>query len=182
VKIRRPHWAVDDVELTVNGKAYPSDAAAGDYMKIELACNDSDEIHLTLPMKLRTEAMPDNPNKVAFFSGPVLLAGALGTDGIEDIDLHVEKRVKFDHVPSPPFPAIVTSDKTSYDYVKPTGEQGTFVMDRSVLKTPGSDDAKDITLIPFYKMHYQRYMVYWDLFSQKDWARIKERFEADSLQ
>ncbi len=179
VKIRRPHWAVDDVTLTVNGKTYPSDAAAGDYMKIELACNDSDEIHLTFPMNLRAEAMPDNPNKVAFFSGPVLLAGALGTEGIEDIDLHVEKRVKFDHVPSPPFPVIVTGDRTSYDYIKPTGEPGTFVIDHSALKTPGGNETTDITLIPFYKMHYQRYMVYWDLFSQKDWAQMKDRFEAE---
>ncbi len=179
VKIRRPHWAVDDVTLTVNGKAYPSDAAAGDYMKIELACNDSDEIHLTLPMRLRAEAMPDNPNKVAFFSGPILLAGALGTEGIEDIDLHAEKRVKFDHVPSPPFPVIVTGDRTTYDYIKPTGEPGTFVIDRSILKTPGGNETTDITLIPFYKMHYQRYMVYWDLFSQKDWSQTKDRFEAE---
>ena len=179
IKIRRPHWASGDVELTINGKAYPSDAPAGDYMKIELTCNDSDEIHLTLPMKLRTEAMPDNPNKVAFFNGPILLAGALGTDGIEDIDPHAEKRVKFDHVPSPPFPVIVTGDKASYDYIKPTGEPGTYVIDHSVLKTPGSDDAKDITLIPFYKMHYQRYMVYWDLFSQKDWSQMKDRFKAE---
>jgi hypothetical protein len=123
--------------------------------------------------------MPDDPRKVAFFSGPVLLAGALGTEGIEGIDPHAEKRNKFDQVSSPPIPALVVGDRALHEYVKPADDSGTFVIDRSVLKTPGSDKAEDITLIPFYKMHYQRYMVYWDLFSQEDWARMRDEFEAE---
>jgi hypothetical protein len=27
-------------------------------------------------------------------------------------------------------------------------------------------------------MHYQRYMVYWDVFSPQDWSRMKDQFEA----
>jgi hypothetical protein len=179
VKIRRPHWAGDDVELTVDGKAYSVNAPAGDYMTIARTWDKSGEIRLALPMKLRSEAMPDDPRKVAFFSGPILLAGALGKEGIEDIDPHAEKRNKFDHVSSPPIPVLVVGDRTTNEYIRPTDEPGTFVIDRSALKTPGSDKAEDITLIPFYKMHYQRYLVYWDLFSREDWARIKDEFEAE---
>jgi hypothetical protein len=73
---------------------------------------------------------------------------------------------------------IVTNDKTSYDYIQPTAEPGTFVIRPSVLEIPGNDEAKDITLIPFYKMHYQRYVVYWDLFSPENWGRMKDQFEA----
>ncbi|MGD8499987.1 MAG: glycoside hydrolase family 127 protein, partial [Phycisphaerales bacterium] len=179
VKIRRPHWADDDVELTVNGKPYSVNAPAGDYMTIERTWRKSCEIRLTLPTELRSEAMPDDPRKVAFFSGPILLAGALGTEGIEDVDPHAEKRNKFDHVSSPPIPVLVVGDRAVHEYIRATDEPGTFVIDRSVLKTPGSDEAEDITLIPFYKMHYQRYMVYWDLFGQEDWARMKDEFEAE---
>ncbi len=182
VKIRRPCWAGDDVGLTVNGKAYPVTAPAGDYMTIERTWGKSSEVQLTLPMKLRAEAMPGDPNKVAFFYGPVLLAGALGTEAIEDIDPHAEDRGKFDHMPSSSFPVIVINDRTNYDYIEPAGEPGTFVIRRSALRVPGSDEAKDVPLMPFYKMHYQRYMVYWDLFSQRDWDRMKQQFEAEQAE
>ncbi len=179
VKIRRPHWAGDDVELTVNGEVCPVNTSAGDYMSVEKMWDKSGEIRLTLPMKVRAEAMPDNPNKVAFFCGPVLLSSGLGAEGIEDIDPHAKEHRQFDHVPSPPYPAIVTDDKTSCDYIQPAGEAGTFVIRPSVLRIPDGGEAQDITLIPFYKMHYQRYMVYWDVFSQEDWTRTQGQFEAE---
>jgi len=178
VKIRRPSWAGDDVELAVDGKALPVNTSAGDYMTIEKTWDKSSEIRLTLPMKARAEAMPDNPSKVAFFCGPVLLAGALGTEGLEDIDPHAKEHGQFDHVPSPAYPMIVTDNKTSCDYLQPAGEPGTFVIHPSVLKIPDGGEARDITLIPFYKMHYQRYIVYWDVFSLEEWGRMRDQFEA----
>jgi len=133
-------------------------------------------------MKLRTESMPDNPNKIAFFYGPMLLAGALGTEGIEDVDPHVQKRGKFDNVPSPPIPVIVAGDKKMDEYLKPAGEPGIFILDGSMLKMPGTDNTADMKLIPFYMMHYQRYMVYWDMYSRKDWEKRKEQFEAEQAE
>ncbi|MCK4292598.1 MAG: glycoside hydrolase family 127 protein [Planctomycetes bacterium] len=179
VKIRRPHWATDDVKLSVNDKPHLVTTSPGDYMTVERTWKKGDQIALVLAMKLRTEAMPDNPNKVAFFYGPVLLAGALGIDGIEDIDPHAENRGKFDQVPSPPIPVLVAGEKRIEDYLRARGEPGTFVMTGSVLRTPGVDKSEDMRLIPFYKMHYQRYMVYWDRFSQEDWKAMKDRFGAE---
>jgi DUF1680 family protein len=182
VRIRRPRWAKDDLILTVNGKDYPINAGAGDYMTIERLWKNSAEIKLTLPIKLRTETMPDNPKKIAFFYGPVLLAGALGTDGIEDIDPHAGKRNKFDNVPSPPIPVIVYDDGKISEYIRPASESGRFVMDGSVLKILGSDSTGDMRLIPFYMMHYQRYMVYWDIYSRQDWEKRKEQFEKEQAE
>ena len=167
VKIRRPHWAEGEVTITVNGKPYATNAPAGGYITIERIWKDSAEIQLVLPMKLRTESMPDNPGKVAFFYGPILLAGELGKDGIEDISPYARERAKFDNVPLPPVPVVVAADKEIDDYLKPAGEPGTFVMDGAALQTPGMGKTEDVTLIPFYKMHYQRYMVYWDVIKKE---------------
>jgi DUF1680 family protein len=182
VKIRRPHWVKDDLIMTVNGKAYPVNASSGGYITIDRLWKSSAEIKLTLPMKLRTEFMPYNPNKIAFFYGPVLLAGALGTDGIEDVDPHAGKRNKFDNVPSPPIPVIVAADKKIDEYVKPADKPGNFIVDGSMLKMPGTDSTADIRLIPFYKTHYQRYMVYWDMYSRQGWEKRKEQFEAEQAE
>jgi len=182
VKLRRPHWAKEEVNITVNGKPYPVNAQPGDYIDIHHTWKKSAEIKLTLPMKLRTESMPDDPNKVAFFYGPILLAGALGTEGIEDIDFLVKERDKYDKVPTPAIPVIIAAQREINDYIKPGTTPGTFIMDSSVLRTPGADKTDDITLIPFYKMHYQRYMVYWDLLNQEQWKQMKNRFDAEQAQ
>jgi DUF1680 family protein len=182
LKIRRPHWAKDTVKVTVNGKSHTVNASAGDYITIDRTWGNRTEIKLSLPMKLRTESMPDNRRKAAFFYGPVLLAGALGTEGIEDIDPHARERGKFDHVPSPQTPVIVADDRDIDSYIKTTSEPGTFIIDGSVLQTPGKDKTGDMNLIPFYMMHYQRYMVYWDIYSQKDWEKIREQFEAEQAE
>ncbi len=179
VKIRRPYWAKEEINMTVDGKPYPVKDHPGDYIDIHRVWQNSAEIRLTLPMKLRTESMPDDPNKVAFFYGPILLAGALGLEGIEDIDPHAEERAKFDHVPTPAIPVIIAADKTIDEYIKPGETPGTFVMDGSILRMPGTDKTGDMTLIPFYKMHYQRYTIYWDAFGQEQWKQMKDRFEAE---
>ena len=179
VKIRRPYWAEDDVKVTVNGKAYPVNAHTGRYITVERIWENSAEIRLTLPAKLRTVSLPGSPNKVAFLYGPILLAGALGIEGIEDIDPHAENRSEFDHVPAPPIPVILAAGKDIDEYIRPGKAPGTFIMDGSVLRTPGTDKTGDMTLFPFYNMHYQRYIVYWDLFTPEDWQKTRQQFEAE---
>jgi uncharacterized protein len=39
-----------------------------------------DRLGVTIPMAVRTEAMPDDPAKVAFLYGPVVLAADLGPE------------------------------------------------------------------------------------------------------
>jgi len=182
VRIRRPKWATDNVGLSVNGQTYRVSAAAGDYITIDRTWERTSYVELALPMRLRTEAMPDDPNKVAFFYGPSLLAGALGTEGIEDLDPHAEEHTQFDHIPSPPCPAIVTTDNTPLGHIKPTAEPGTFSIEGSVLRIPGSDEVSDINLVPFYKMHYQRYMVYWDVHTPESWKKLEERRAAEQAE
>jgi hypothetical protein len=126
--------------------------------------------------------MPDNPNKIAFFYGPILLAGALGTEGIEDIDFCVQERGEFDNVPSPPIPVIVAGAQKMDEYLRPADKPGEFVMDGAVLRRFDTDRSADIRLIPFYMMHYQRYMVYWDIYSRQDWEKRKEQFEKEQAE
>lgn len=178
VNIRRPIWAEGDVELFVNGEPRIVRSGPGRYITIKRTWKGSEQVRVVLPMELRTESMPDNPNKVAFFYGPVLLAGALGTDGIEDLDPHAGQRAEYDHIPTPATPIIVAESEQVTDHIKVSGDQGTFMLDGSVLRIPGRERAADMTLIPFYKTHYQRYMVYWDLFTKDRWDREQAEFEA----
>ena len=40
----------------------------------------NDKLEMRFNMGLYTEAMPDNPNRIAFKYGPIVLAGQLGKD------------------------------------------------------------------------------------------------------
>ena len=44
-------------------------------------------------------------------------------------------------------------------------------------KTKGVGEPKDMSLIPFYGMHHQHYMVYWDLFTTEEWKDMQEAYK-----
>jgi DUF1680 family protein len=178
IRIRRPGWATDAVMVEVNGKPVASTAAAGEYLVLDRVWKNGDEIRLTLPMKLRTEPLPGAPAIVAYFHGPVLLAGLLGKEGIETLSPWTKTRVDYDQIPIPPAPVIVGADDDIGTYIREGAEQGTFVLEGGVLRTPGRVTTSSITLVPFYKAHFERYAVYWNKYSDDEWRTIKRDYEA----
>ena len=55
----------------------------GSYITLDRRWEDGDRIEVTYPMRLAMERMPDNPRKGALLYGPVVLAGVLGTEGMQ---------------------------------------------------------------------------------------------------
>ena len=77
VNIRIPPWALHP-GITVNGAPMtltPSAAKPGEYFTITRLWHNEDIIEVTSAMTPRMEAMPDDPNLVAFLYGPFVLAG-----------------------------------------------------------------------------------------------------------
>ncbi len=78
VRLRIPTWA-DGATVAVNGQ--PAAAApAGQYCTLKRAWREGDAIELRLPMRLRTEGLPDAPEVAAVLYGPVVLAACAGHD------------------------------------------------------------------------------------------------------
>ena len=63
-------------------KIRPLNAGPGEYVTVSRVWHSGDVVEAQFPMSIRTEALPKTPDKQAVFYGPVLLAGALGTDGM----------------------------------------------------------------------------------------------------
>jgi hypothetical protein len=60
-------------------------------------------------------------------------------------------------------PVFVTDDNVIENWLKPVeGQNLTF-------RTAGVGVPKDVNLIPFYKLYGQRYAIYWQFFSKKNW-------------
>lgn len=81
--------------------------SSGDYIILDRIWKSGDKVELTLPMSLHVERVKGNDSLGAIFYGPVLLAGELGTDGIES--------------PAPTSNPSLYNDYYTYDYKIPDG-------------------------------------------------------------
>jgi len=158
LKIRYPSWA-KDVSISVNGEAQTVESSAGSYVTIEREWSDGDRIDVQLPMSLYLEALPDDSNKVAVLYGPIVLAGALGTQNMPEVynpDYHTREAL-VNRWPVPPVPVFVGNWDQVLMSIEPSeGKPLTF-------HTKGIGKPNDVEMIPFYRMHHQRYTVYWQL-------------------
>ena len=156
-RLRYPSWS-KDVQVRVNGKRVKVRQQPGSYIAIEREWKDGDRIEATYPMHLTLEAAPDNPRRAALLYGPVVLAGALGTEGMLP--------------PAPDSDPSKYNDYYTYDYHIPEGLPTGLKWDaghpeNSVQRI--SEDglrfrtADGVTVLPLYDVHRQRYVVYWDI-------------------
>lgn len=156
-RLRYPSWS-KDVQVRVNGKRVKVRQQPGSYIAIEREWKDGDRIEATYPMHLTLESAPNNPHRAALLYGPVVLAGALGTEGMLP--------------PAPDSDPSKYNDYYTYDYHIPEGLPTGLKWDaghpeNSVQRI--SEDglrfrtADGVTVLPLYDVHRQRYVVYWDM-------------------
>ena len=161
LKIRHPKWATSGVFVSVNGQEQVVNSAPESYFTLSREWHDGDKIEIRLPMKLHAEPLPGVSNTVAVLYGPIVLAGEMGTNAMPNpVTRH---QTDFSHLPAPEAPVFVTTADQLTAQIKPAaGKILTF-------RTHDLGRPNDVTLIPFYWMHRERYSVYWQLLSTSEW-------------
>jgi uncharacterized protein len=157
LRVRQPAWCRAAVGLRVNGSLVEAHADSSGYVTIEREWRNGDRIDIDLPMSLRTEPLPGNERTVAIFYGPIVLAGELGTEGMPAGGTYAEDQKKFAKWPTTAAPVLAGDPAAVLAALRPVpGERLTF-------RTQGIGRPSDVTLIPFYRLHHQRYTLYWPL-------------------
>jgi len=151
LRLRHPAWAAGKLEVSLNGRPHAAESQPGGYWELRRMWRDGDRLQVRFPMPLRLEAMPDNPRRVAVFHGPVLLAGDLGP-----IDDPAARDAGF-------VPVMVPGDRNLGQWIEPAAG------DNRAFRTKDAGRPRDVTLVPFYRLHQRRYAVYWDLCTQAEW-------------
>ena len=153
--IRKPAWLEKDLKVTVNGMPAEAELLANGYYKISRTWNNGDKIALGFPFTLRTESMPDNKDRIAVFSGPVILGGDLG---------------ELDTLPKPAdfVPVFLTKNKPVSSWIIPVD------LSKNVYKTVNAGYPYDVTLKPFFQLYNRYHSVYWDVFEPKQWDENKK--------
>ncbi len=163
LNVRYPAWAQSGMTLTVNGARQPITASRGSYVTVDREWHDGDRIDVRLPMTLHTEALPDNPRILAVMYGPMVLAGDLGTEGLDAIKRYGPSTPQMGRVKTPVVPTFVgdattITAKIAADPTRPLQ-----------FKTSGLALPHDVTLMPLYRIVNHRYTIYWNVMSPVEW-------------
>lgn len=161
VRVRCPGWAAGPLALSVNGARIGAGGSPGSYASVTRDWVKGDVLSFVVAMAVRTEALPDNPRKVAFLYGPAVLAGDLGPGpGASSY-----ARDQRDNLGAPPVPvpALVLGA------VPPEAALVRSPDGSLVFHTEGFERPRGLTLRPFWEIGHDRYTVYWDLEAGQDW-------------
>lgn len=169
--LRRPAWAGDGFALSVNGQAVADLPKPGTYATIKRIWKNGDVAKMILPKAIHSEVLPDNPNRMAMMWGPLVLAGDLGASTGRG------GGGRGRGTPAAQFPAFAAVNPSAAELLRPIeGQAGAFTAKRA-----GPDGAA-VTLQPFYQLSGHRYGIYWDVFTQDEWAKRSAGYEQAQAQ
>ncbi|HMI50827.1 MAG TPA: beta-L-arabinofuranosidase domain-containing protein [Candidatus Saccharimonadales bacterium] len=164
--LRRPYWAGAGFSVKLNGTEVRNLPKADSYVEISRTWKQGDTIELVLPKTLRTEPLPDNPNRVALLWGPLVLAGDLGPE-------QERRRSQERTAALAAAPVLVAAAQPVANWLKPVpGKPGSF-------RTTGVGLESDVDFVPFYELPRRRYAIYWDMFTPQEWQKKSEAYAAE---
>lgn len=163
LNVRYPSWvASGGLQVTINGETVPVAGSLGSYVTLERHWKKGDRIQVSLPMHLTTEPLPAAPGFVAFLNGPIVLAAPTDTTGLVNL---VGDSIQWEgYRARGPLYALEEApylkagiDKPENGLVPVAGKTQTFTAPDLI----EPEKYRGLELIPFYKLHDARYMLYW---------------------
>lgn len=156
--IRYPSWATSGATVTVNGKMVKIIQKPGSYIELKRNWKAGDRIAVTYPMSLRLVAANDNPNVAAVAYGPLVLAGDMGTEGMKAPAPFANDRLEYiDYsIPNDVISSLNVKGRKLNDWLTPLPGQPLVFTTKNAASRP-------ITMIPYYQIDKQRYVLYWNL-------------------
>jgi len=158
LNIRYPMWAENGIRIRVNGKDLSIKEEPGSFVKIHRKWKSGDRVELQLPFSLRIESMPDNPNRISVFHGPLVLAGDLGP--VPD-----PNSMDPDYVP-----VLMTKDPDPSHWLSPVEGSINHYMTSEVAYP------RQLELKPFYRTHDRHYSIFWDTFTDQEWRAYQKEY------
>ena len=173
INIRYPAWVKPgDAKILINGKNEKISSQPSTYIALNREWKSGDVITVNFPMRTTAEYLPDHSPWVAFLHGPIVLAAKTDTANLDN--LYKNDGFQFAKgkiYPIAEAPMIVTSDKDFASKLKPVKEKNlTFTATDFIYPIK----FKNLELIPFYKLHDARYMMYWQITSPENLEKTKQ--------
>ncbi|MEO8886038.1 MAG: glycoside hydrolase family 127 protein [Mucilaginibacter sp.] len=164
INVRYPSWVKQGAfEILINGKEFKTAEQQATYVSIKRQWKKGDKISIKLPMQTKMELLPDGSNYEAVVHGPIVMAAKVGNADMNNLMAdgsrmgHVANGKIYPLQEMPMFVSNTTSDDASF--IKPiNGEPLTYTAAGLVYPAKYNN----LQLIPFYKLHDSRYVIYWE--------------------
>jgi DUF1680 family protein len=180
MKLRYPSWVKENsLKVSVNGQNIPVQRSSDGFVTISRQWRRGDKVVMEMPMTVRVEQMPDKSNYYTYFYGPVALSAKTGTDDLRSLFSDDSRMGHVAHgrqIPMKDMPIVVGTPESLATHVTPVaGKPLTF----KLTNTYPEEKWRDLELVPFFRVHESRYMIYWPQATQAELAEIKNRLEQD---
>jgi DUF1680 family protein len=166
LNVRIPYWA-DAASVAVNGKRFQPNQKLqpSSYAKIDRTWKNGDRVDVKLPMRLHLQAIPDDPTLAAIMYGPLVLAGALGSENLDSKRIYSDDKFLHGGFPAMAVPELA-GDRNALDkWIQPVRAPVSKTVSQTdvalTFRTVGAGRPEDVALSPFYRLFNQRYCVYW---------------------
>jgi len=176
LNLRCPDWAnKNDVEILVNGKKETVNISKNGYIVLNRKWKTEDKITLKLPMNIRVEQMPDKSNYYAFFYGPVVLAAKTNVEDQKGLFADDSRGGHIAHgnqIPLRNIPILLSDANNLVSNITPIDKKNlTF----SLSKLVSEKFPETMELIPFYRLHESRYIIYWPQANKEELEILKRK-------
>ena len=178
IHFRHPSWLeADHLAVSINGNAPENVPAVDGFAGLTRIWKPGDRVEVALPMTLRVVRGKHTADWVSFFNGPILLAGELGDEGLEQSDFIGRYTPLNAMIPMSKAPLVISeNDADIAGRILPVpGRPGVF-------RTKGLVRPEDLILAPFYDLHFQRYAIYWQTSDEAGWKKRREMLAAAEKQ
>ncbi len=161
LKLRYPGWvAPGEAKVWVNGEPWEITTGPGAYITLDRTWQKGDRVEYLLPMRTTVEQLPDHSAFFSILHGPVVLAAKTTEEEQPGLFADDSRGGHIAHgrkIPLNELPFLVAEPADIPSLVKPVaGKPLTFTLDHIY-----PDRFSGIELIPFYRLHESRYILYW---------------------
>ncbi len=182
LNIRYPQWvAAGALQVHINGELQSLSAQPGEYFTLQRDWQAGDEVRIALPMQVHSESLPDGSDYYALLYGPIVLSSKVSPLAGESLPFLADDS-RMGHIAAGPTcpissaPMLVSATPEFAAHVRRVdGEALRFRFDG--LLEPAR--FQNLELIPFYRLHHSRYMLYWP-YSTPEGLAEKRQAEANA--
>lgn len=172
--LRQPAWIAGEMMVKVNGKFFATYENEFGYNIIDRKWKNGDRVEVALPMSTSVEQMPDGSHFYSFSHGPIVLAAKTSQNDLEGLYADDSRGGHIANGPRYPLqdmPIIVGNADDLVNKIQPINKQTLTFSIGDLYGTAGGN----LELIPFYRLHNSRYMVYWQCETQEEIDAIEAK-------
>lgn len=155
LRIRKPAWT-ENATLHINGEEVVPLVDADGYWTIDREWGQRNTIDLRMPMNVYVEKLIGSEKYVALLYGPYVLAGRMGKEMLPKTFWSTMDNTARNEIVMTNIPDFTGQADSISRYVRPIAKSPL----RFEIHKKGFEN---IVIEPFYKIHFERYSVYWPI-------------------